>query len=243
MKATRISMIIAAFFAVMFCAVPGQAQFEGKIDYVISADGKDMNVSYSSKGDNMRFDLLKGIGPIPSGMSAIINMEDKQAILLMKSQKIAMIVPIDGLAEMAGQQKAVKKKVKESEEAKITKTGKTKSIAGYSCEQWVMTSKKQKKGDESLEVWTAKELGGISFISELVKDSPEWMSKFEDALGKNGGLPLLIIAKDDKGKETIHLEATNVSKNDVTDAMFQAPSGYQIIDQSKIQVDSEPDEQ
>ncbi len=176
-------------------------------------------------------------------MSAIINMDDKQAILLMKSQKIAMIMPIDGLTEMAGQQKAVKKKVKESEEAKITKTGKTKSIAGYSCEQWVMTSKEQKKGDESLEVWTAKELGGISFISELVKDSPEWMGKIEDALGKNGGLPLLIIAKDEKSKETIHLEATNVSKSDVTDAMFQAPAGYQIIDQSKMQMDKEPAEQ
>ncbi len=62
MKATRISMMIAAFFAVIISALPAQAQFEGSIDYVISPDGKDMNVSYSSKGDNMRFDLLKGSG-------------------------------------------------------------------------------------------------------------------------------------------------------------------------------------
>ncbi|MES2767212.1 MAG: DUF4412 domain-containing protein [Bacteroidota bacterium] len=241
MKTTRMAMIIAAFFAVIFSAVPGQAQFEGKIEYLVSADGKDVNVSYSSKGDNMRFDLLKAIGPIPGGMSAIINMEDKQAILLMKEQKMAMVTSIDGLTNIAARQKSLKKK--DVDEATIIKTGKTKSIAGYSCEQWVLRSKKQKKGNETLEVWTAKQLGGIKLLSELLKDSQEWMEKFDEALGKNGGLPLLVISKDNKGKETLRLEATNVSKDEITDATFQTPAGYQIIDQSKMQMDGEPAEQ
>ena len=51
------------------------------------------------------------------------------------------------------------------------------------------------------------------------------------------------IAKNEKGKEVLHLEAKNVSKNSVSNDVFQAPAGYQIIDQRALELGDEPEEQ
>ncbi|HYF02827.1 MAG TPA: DUF4412 domain-containing protein [Patescibacteria group bacterium] len=235
MRNIRVAMIVAAFFTTLLCSMPAYAQFQGKINYSIKTDSSRIDMAYSAKGDNMRFDISKGIGPIPSGMSAIINKEDGQAMLLMSKQKMAIIMPMDSFEEMAiGAANSEKKSTRQKgdKDINIERTGRIQTIAGHSCEQWLVSG--GKSDGKVVEIWIAKGLGTFGIFNDLLKSLPDWGKKLQPVFGQEGGIPLLITLKDKKGRENIHIEATSIIKI-VDDAAFQVPAGYQIIDQSRIE--------
>jgi hypothetical protein len=241
MKTSRIFIILAIFCVTLWHAIPASAQFQGKVNYRITADTNNIDIAYAAKGNNMRFDLSKGIGPINGSMSAVINMEDRQAILLMGEQKMAMIMPIDNLEDMASQSlRKSSKKEKNADEVDVKRTGKTKSIAGHSCEQWTISSKKD---GAVAELWVAKGLGNFGIFSEWIDKMPDWAGKFEPIIGKNGGLPMLLEVKGKKGKDNFKIEATSVTTSAVSDSEFGVPAGFQIIDQSNVDVEINEDEE
>jgi hypothetical protein len=99
------------------------------------------------------------------------------------------------------------------DEAKITKTGKTETIAGHSCEH-ILVESEGKKTD----VCGAQDLGFFIFAANPMRGGrqPAW------AQAMKGFFPLKVVTDD--GKTT--LEVTKIEPKSLDAALFTVPAGY-----------------
>lgn len=110
---------------------------------------------------------------------------------------------------------------------KVTKTGKTDTVAGYKCEYWDIASD-HKEGS----VCVADE--GASWLSIPMTGIPTeraWMLELLD--GKHFPLRFIGYAKDGTTEED-RLEVTKIDKKTLADTLFQVPAGYKTIDLEKM---------
>ena len=99
------------------------------------------------------------------------------------------------------------------------KTGETKTINGYECEQWII------KGDDNTsEAWMTKDLGSFIFFQSPMggKEKPKWQEDIESS----GYFPMLVIEKDSDGNETGRFEVKSIEKKSLDDSFFTVPDGY-----------------
>jgi len=98
------------------------------------------------------------------------------------------------------------------------RTGKTKKILGYNCEQWIINDENGK-----VEVWVTNELGNFMTMDGPMGGgySPAWSSYLEN----NGFFPMLVITTNPKG-ESSKFEVIDVNKTSLSNSEFAPPSNY-----------------
>lgn len=207
-----IVFLVAAFSASSYA---GDKEFRGVIVYNISF-GEDVNpqmVAMMPKtmkmyisGDRSRMEMNAGFGTT----NVIYNGETMESVVMM---------------DMMGQKFAVKstaedveKELEEAPDTKVEITGKTKEIAGYSCEEAIVTV----DGEETkLIVYFTDELGGGQFngSNPLYNEIDGVMMEF------------VMIENDME----MSYKAISVEKKKVSDDMFNIPADYKIVTDEELQ--------
>jgi hypothetical protein len=175
-------------------------------------------VDYFSKGAMLRMEpeqAAKGRG----GGVVIQDNNSKKMIVLMDAQKSYMEMPIRN-ASVEGDGRGGKK-ARAEQKAKVTKTGKTETILGYSCEQYLV-----KSGQSEMEVWITKDLGPFFGMVGPGGGTAVW----EKEAKTQGGFPMRVIGKDKEGKEDYRMDVTKVEKKTLSASLFAPPSGYKKMD-------------
>jgi hypothetical protein len=178
--------------------------FEGVVSYQVTRPGSDtpMDMKMSLSGGKWRID---GQGPRGGQGAIIVDPKAKTMITLMTARKMYM-------------SRTFAPKPKPAAAPKITKTGKTDTVAGYKVEEWEVTA-----GDKTSEMWVTNEIGSMNFAlmggaQSASVDIPEEI--------KNGGFfPLRI-----EGAKGVKMEATKVEPGALDPSLFQAPADYKLVD-------------
>lgn len=212
--------------------------FEGSITLKMENDAqKGMEMTYFLKGRHARIETK--IPNVPEGQTAMLwDMEGGGKITtLMPARKIFMTLDMKAAAEgMKGFAKDAKNPGgdESTKFPKLTATGQQETIAGYTCEHWLMGEKQE------LDMCVAKGLGyfgmggqsgggsfsafqNLAFSPKLLAEAashPEWVKFLE-----GGAFPLKLQFMDD-GKVKMTMEATRVERKPLDDSMFSIPADY-----------------
>lgn len=190
--------------------------FSGKKDKL--KKGQEMSMWYSEAG-------YTGIGM--GGQTAIFmvyDMKSMKMLTLMEAQKMAMVMDIKKLIDQVSDKAGVN--ANDTPDGKITKTGKSEKILGYTCEQYKVSSDKS----ETL-VWITNELG--SGFGDYAKSMAMAMGGGKATKGKGfpdmqdvaNGVMLKMESTDTSKGELTRIEATAVDK----EGKKINTSGYKMI--------------
>jgi hypothetical protein len=211
--------------------------FEGLITMKMETEvQKGMEMTYFLKGKHTRIET--NVPSTPEAHAVMLwDLEGAKITTLIASKKMYMTMDLKAAAE--GMKEAAKqmKKSQGEEEAtkfpKLTETGQKETIAGYTCEHWLM-------GDQqNLDMCVAKGLGyfgmggqgggglaalkNLAFSPKLLAEAaahPEWVKFLE-----GGAFPLKITALED-GKVKMNMEATRIERKSLDDSLFAIPPDY-----------------
>jgi hypothetical protein len=209
-----------AVVALCTAALGHAAAFEGKVSLAISSGkgkGQSQVLDYSIKGSAVRIDMTAD----GQSFASIMDLKKMEMLMLMPNEQMYMVMPIKENLDKAMDQ-AVEK------DATIEKTGRTETILGYKCDEYVSKDKKT-----TTEIWIAEGLGtfmglgnnggGGGMFGGKSKAAEGWEQKFK---GKPG-FPLRVVSRDSKTKETFRMEATKIEPGSLPASLFQAPEGWQ----------------
>lgn len=208
----------------------GGGEFEGIITMMMNTeDQKGMEMVYSLKGTRTRIETkLPGM---PEGQGVMLwDLEGGKMITLIPARKMFMTMDLKGAAE---NMKDADRGQDDAMFPKLTPTGKQETIAGYTCEHWLMGDK------QDIDMCVAKGLGyfgmgdqiggdGSSFKSLIFNPKllaqaaahPEWVRFL-----KGGAFPLKITMTEE-GKVNMTMEVTKVERKSLDDSLFNIPQGY-----------------
>lgn len=212
------NLFISVIFLVSaFISVNAQDKFEGKVKFRMDSPDGNMDMTYFSNGDNVRINV-EGEG-VEGTMSMILS--GKKMMVLMPAQQMYMEFSSDFMNQKHEEEMDDSEQKIKPEDFPKFKTGETKVISGYKCDQYKFTEQ-----DEEVEVWATDELGNFFFIENPMSGEEGVQSMFNGT----GFFPLLIISKDKSGGREFKMEATSVEKMSVSSDMFSVPSGYKKFD-------------
>ncbi len=205
------AFIIGACFA---CALIGvtvaSAQpFEGVINTVTTVNGQKFEATEYVKGLQTRSEMSMNGQQIVN----LTDMAGKTVSTMMPARKMCMVMSIPDA-----------KAVQADPAAKPVKTGKSETILGYTCDEWVSTNSKTK---QIVDMWLAKGTGmnmegmGGQMDRYLSQSASDFAPMFKD-----GAYPLRTILKDESGKETMRQEVTKIEKKPVDASLFVVPADY-----------------
>jgi hypothetical protein len=106
--------------------------------------------------------------------------------------------------------------------AAVKKTGKTKKILGYRCEQFLIG-----QGEAETEIWGTKDLKGLSasLARALGEERSGQGTAWNDELTKLGIFPLLANTRLE-GKVLESQEVVKIEKRSLAEDLFSLPAGY-----------------
>lgn len=190
--------------------------FEGKVSLALSMGRqKAQTMSYAIKGQAIRMEMTAE----GQSVASIMDLNKSQMLVLMPDQQMYMVMPIKPPAETA--QQAMQ------QGAEVKKTGRTETILGYTCEEYIA----QDKGTTT-EIWLAEKLGSFMGLGSggnplmgggKAKPANSW----EEQIKGKAGFPLRVVSKDAKGTETFRMEATKIEPGSLPASLFVPPAGYQ----------------
>jgi Domain of unknown function (DUF4412) len=200
-------------------ATPLAAQgFEGVVSYkMIGGDnGKGMETTMSIKGTQIRTDMAMG------GHSAAMLMDGEAQVMtmLIPDQKMYMTMDMKKVAE-----KAQGMEQKEHTPPKITALGTSETIAGRTCQNFLIETDKSK-----MEVCNAKGMGNFMSPRNPMGRGPtnglnDLNSEAYRSFFKDGFFPLRVTSlKDDKRQ--VMMEATRVEPKSLDPSLFTVPTGF-----------------
>lgn len=140
-------------------------------------------------------------------MSSIIDSKNGVMIMLNNKDKTAMVMSTKAMETAMKQQEMSQG---EKPAAKITKTGRTKTILGYKCEEILIESEGKK-----IELWTTKDAGidvGSAYAG-MIKTSA---SQIPNEAFTEGGMLMEMNSYDAAGKVEMHMLVTALSKTPKT---------------------------
>ncbi|GAB1488184.1 hypothetical protein MASR2M8_06290 [Opitutaceae bacterium] len=209
---TQILFLLAGLTAAT-ASLSAQA-FEGRVTMTMKeGSSKPMVVNYAMKKDLIRFDMKADKGETAS---SIMNFAKKEMIMLMPSEKMYMVMPMQDLANAA--------KTAAETTSPLEKTNETEVILGYTCTKYIARDK-----DSVTEIWAAEGIGMFAMGSaNPMKPSPR--NAWEAELVEKGFFPLRVIGKNNRGREQFRLDVTAIDKQSLPDSEFIAPADYQRFD-------------
>lgn len=201
-----------------------RAQFEGEIDMKITSNEEGQsqvtNISMLIRNELMSTRVNSEGGPGRTGR--IIVRGDRKLLWIVDDQRK---VVIERSLEGNKQQDSMKQADSLSK-PNIRKTGKTETLLGYPCEEWVVAGE---EGETS--VWCTPKLGDVykgfsKSFGEMRKmrmrrSSSDWQNDFMD---KNLFPLKSVTTKDGKVKST--QEVTKIEQKKIADPVFEFPEDY-----------------
>lgn len=215
MKPIVRSLALAALMS--FASLPTfAAAFEGRMSFAISAGKNTSELSYALKGDAIRME----IGAENQKVASIVDLKKKEMLMLMPEQKMYMVMPFKEAVETAVDEAQLKRQ-------NIEKTGRTDTILGHKVEEYVT-----KDRGTTTEIWVAEGLGTFMGLGSNGGGGPFGGRKssaqgWENAFKGKPGIPLRVVSRDSKGKETYKMEATKIEPGSLPASLFQPPADYQ----------------
>jgi hypothetical protein len=140
-------------------------------------------------------------------MSSILDSKNGVMIMLNNKEKTAMVMSTKAIEAAMKQQQMSQG---EKPAAKVTKTGRTKTILGYKCEEILIESEGKKT-----EVWITKE-AGIDVSNTFANMNKTSASQIPNEAFTEGGMLMEMTAYDAAGKQETHMIATALSKDPKT---------------------------
>lgn len=135
-------------------------------------------------------------------MSSIIDSKNGVMIMLNNKEKTAMVMSTKAM-ETAMKQQQMNQGEKPA--AKITKTGRTKTILGYKCEEMLIET------DKKTEVWITKD-AGIDVSNTFANMTKTSQSQIPNEAFTEGGMLMEMTGYDAAGKMEVHMLITALSK-------------------------------
>ncbi len=200
-----------------FSTLASLVGFEGEIDLAIAMpglSGSAITTTLKLKGKKMRMDY-GGTGALAAmTMGIIYDGETKKSYTLMPAthtytetdlSKTPTTPPTTGPKPIA------------------KKTGTSDKIAGYECENWIVTTPGSPNANELCVAHglTFYAMGFGPFASFGSNDA--WGGALD-----GGGFPLRMRMLDGTGKETMRMEATRIERKSEPDSDFEIPKGYTL---------------
>jgi hypothetical protein len=210
---------LARFAALSLCASlaagPLSAQgFEGSVTYKMTNEkGKVSEMVMSMKGPKMRTDLQSEGHP----MTMLIDGPSQTMKMLMTEQKMVMSMDLKGMQE--------RKRSKKHTPTKITPLGTGETIAGRSCENYLVETE-----DSKNEVCNSKGLGYFLSPHNPMGGGPSnGLADLDDEIYSRyfteGFFPLRVT--EIKGnKRRVVMEATQVERKSLDASYFEVPAGF-----------------
>ena len=213
--------IPALFFLTAVLAAGASGQFEGIVE--------SKNLTTDETGTAQTFvmsmfikkDMVKiqnsAIGNSPA--STMIYRNDRRVVwMLNEEEKSYFEIPQDQKPEEIQPPSGTPG----SDTYKIRKTGKTKKILGYACEQMFI-----KREDEETEIWGTKSLGHLfnAITAALGQEHTEAADDWTNEIMKMGFFPLKATTKIE-GKVAESQEVTRIEKRILPPDLFELPAGY-----------------
>jgi hypothetical protein len=221
--------------------------FEGEIGImgksVSKAKPEAINLALSVKSDKIRIEIPQGIAgpgqPSPKGF-VVLNTPEKKLIAVIdefppKLQKTAVVVDLNTLGEQfksmvphppgapPGREKPTKPP------PKLTKTGTTDKIAGYTCDNWDVTEESRKVATMCI---ADQSNSWFHLPTTGIPTEYAWALELLD--GKH--FPMRFIGYEKDGSEGGRVEVTKFEKKPIAASLFEIPAGYKVTDvQSLIQ--------
>lgn len=178
--------------------------FTSSVAYKIESakkPGESQTINYDF-GDQ----VIKMSAAANQDMSSIIDSKNGVMIMLNNKEKTAMVMSTKAM-EAAMKQQQMNQGEKPA--AKITKTGKTKTILGYKCEEMLIES------DKKTEVWITRE-AGIDVSNTFANMNKTSQSQIPNEAFTEGGMLMEMTGYDAAGKMEMHMLITALSKEPKT---------------------------
>jgi hypothetical protein len=209
--------------------------FEGEIGIMAKSNkGKPepTNLSLEVKSDKIRLEIPPGVGgphSPPMNGHVVFNAPEKKLYAVLDDQKKVIVLDLNTAGE---QFKSMAPKTPGSSGGsagkpskpppKLTKTGTTDKVAGYSCDNWDVT-------DEAKKVATLciADQSNSWFHLPLTGIPTEYAWALELLDGKH--FPMRAISYEN-GAEDGRVEVTKLEKKPMAATLFDMPAGYQVID-------------
>jgi hypothetical protein len=211
----RLAPFVLATLAALACNSSGSGfgpNFEGEVTMKTTRpNAPDATMTIKAKGEKLRLEI-----PTPDGKtaSALYLPRENKMVVLLDAQKAAMDMDLG--APGAPQPNT------NPQTSAVEKTGKKETIAGVSCEDWVI---KDPIGART-ETCVAEGLPYLD-LDSLRHGGAGTAWKQEMRAKKT--FPLRSIEFDKDGKELSRAEVTAVKKEKLDDALFTVPVGYSMM--------------
>ncbi len=200
--------------------VDARAQFEGVVESRnLTVDESDTPRKFSMTiwlgQGKMRVETT-AIGETPA--STMIYRPDRGVFWILNAEQRSYVEVLQN-PEQAGSPGYPR----DAETPQFRKTGKTRTIIGYRCEQYLV----RRPGEET-EIWGTKQLGGLlrTVNAVLAGNRQDAGGEWADELTKLGVYPLIATTKVE-GKTIESQEVVKIEKRSVRSDLFDLPSGYQ----------------
>ena len=208
-----VSAVVLGGVLTLSAAQARAGTFEGVIH--VQTREKKGELVYYLKGHRMRTEFQGGEFKGHTPPYGIMDWENKTMLSVMPDRRMYMTINLKERISPA-----------KRDDYTVTKTGRTQTIAGYRCEEWLVKS----KHDES-EVW-------VSDVGRFAGFSDNWnrsrMSPWEREMANKGYFPFRVVELE-KGKEQPIMEVVKVEKKGLSDSLFHVPAGYSQFKMPSLQ--------
>jgi uncharacterized protein DUF4412 len=216
------SVVAAGLFAVGVQGAAAQTGFNGTLTYQIqSENGKTVTLVTKTQGNKTRMEMADPANPARSGAFVIDNDAHTRTVIL-DSQKKYMVIP-ENMANMMNGGAATPN----TSDWKFTKTGKTETVAGVSCEV-VHASGTANGHAEEADACVAKGVGfnpgTFASMSRPGAATDPGIVAMRDAIGAGNGIIKVVTTKD--GKPGMTMVVTNIDRTAPSADAFSPPAGY-----------------
>lgn len=156
---------------------------------------------------------------MPMGMTTILDYENEAMIMIMEEQKMAQIMSMDMLNKNLNTDKDIAEK---QNEMTIIKTGKTKEILGYDCEEYQVSSE-----DTNGSLWIAPQMEAFnhSFFKNMGNHSFADNTQFADLKGMMMEMDMTVKERKNKKESDMKMNIVSISKQSTVIVM----ANYQTI--------------
>ena len=207
--ARKLSILCLLVMLVSCKRLARAVSFEGEIEMGMSSSlvpGPAMTTVVTMKGDRVRTEW-KG-----TGTATIMDGSSKKTYVLDPSSKSYTEIDLSAATVAAKTSKAAP--------PKVTKMGKSDTVAGYPCEVYVVEDSTSR-----IEVCAATGMSLLAFgltnpFATFMGNDDSWASVFSK------GFPLRVAVRDPSGAPLMKIEATRVDRKSIPDSEFEIPAGF-----------------
>ncbi|HTM46490.1 MAG TPA: DUF4412 domain-containing protein, partial [Polyangiaceae bacterium] len=211
------------------------ATFEGEIGLALSSANepdKARTMTLLVKDGQLRFNV-----PAPMGKAAgagdqglpyqIINVAQGKVYSVMDKQKMVVETDAKSLADQVKSWSPGQKPDSSKKPPTVTKTGKKDTVAGFSCEEWDVTTE---RGAHERVCVANDSAAWLKFpFSDLPADQT-WAKELFDG----AHFPVRFVSTDDQGKELHRVEVSKLERKPLAADLFTIPADYRRMDMNAM---------